>query len=197
MKKIGPKIKGIFLLIALSFVILQKSSAIAQNVTSQDSSIVVTYIGGAGFLLETATQKVLIDAVFTRPGASGFILPSQQTVNDISAGNKPFDNIDVYLVSHAHEDHVDPGILNSCMQQNPTARLVCPQEVVDKLRDLTGTNYYNYSSRITVPVLNDFQSMTTTINNIEIQVTKFPSFSYHPNGLIVFNVKMNHIKTFH
>ena len=197
MKKFNTRLGFIFLVITLPFILLQKGSAITENTISQDSSIAVTYIGGAGFLLQTTTQKVLIDAVFTRPGASGFILPSLQTVNDIAVGNKPFDNIDVYLVSHAHEDHVDPGILNSCMQNNPNARLICPQEVVDKLMALTGTDYFNYSNRITVPVLNDFQSMTTTINNIEIQVTKFPSFSYHPNGVMVFNVKINHVKTFH
>lgn len=197
MKNYFKNLNAILCLISLFILFPQKTTAITENELSPDSSIIVTYIGAAGFLLQTETRKVMIDAVFTRNGASGFLLPSASTINDIKENKEPFNNIDIYLIGHAHEDHFDPGMTDKCMLNNPNATLVCPQEVVDKLLALSGNNYETYKDRIIVPALNNYQSMDTTIADIGIQVTKFPAFSYHPNGLLVFNVEMNHIKAFH
>ncbi|RPJ09360.1 MAG: MBL fold metallo-hydrolase [Spirochaetaceae bacterium] len=165
--------------------------------TASGQAVTVTYLGCAGFLLETGSQKVLIDGVFTANGVRGFITPAADTLEKIRTAAAPFDKIDLFLVGHAHEDHFDAAITDACMTVNKTAKLICPQEVASKLTELSGNHYASYKDRIVIPTLTDLQSLDTKVNNIDIQITKFPAFSYHANGVIVFNIKLAGMNIFH
>ena len=159
--------------------------------------VYMTYIGVSGFMLESGGTKILIDGTFTQAGADGFITPPAATVNNIKNCQAPFDNINIYLVSHSHADHFNPATMDQCMQLNQNAKLICPQEVVDSIMSLTGNHYNLYSSRVTIPNLADFESNDYTIDGVTIKATKLPAYSYHADGIFVFNITMNDVHFLH
>jgi len=88
-------------------------------------------------------------------------------------------------------------MMDKCMMTNTNAKLICHKETVDALKASYGSNYEAYKDRIILMSMPDFQSKTTTVNDIEIKATKLPSWSFHPNGVLVFHIKLGNIKLFH
>ena len=159
--------------------------------------VYMTYIGVSGFMLESGSTKILIDGTFTRADADGFITPSAETVDGIKNCQAPFDNINIYLVSHSHADHFSPATMDQCLQSNQNATLICPQEVADQLIALAGNHYDSYSSRVIIPNLADLESNDYTIDGVTIKATKLPAYSYHADGIFAFNITIGDIDFLH
>jgi L-ascorbate metabolism protein UlaG (beta-lactamase superfamily) len=87
----------------------------------------VTYIANSGFLLESETKKVLIDAIFIE-GYGVYQSPSKDNCIRIVNGDPPFDDIDIILVSHSDPDHFDSLLTARCLQNNPNTILICPEQ---------------------------------------------------------------------
>lgn len=135
----------------------------------------VTYVGSAGYMLESVSKKVLIDAPFS-DFVQQFQVPiaSAVTEQNISGGLEPFNDIDLILITHSHPGHFDPGLLAGAMRANPEAVLVSTATV----RDLLASNMPDFAaieSRVVVPDLNvDYAVTTVTAAGIEIRVSRSP-----------------------
>ena len=88
----------------------------------------VTYIGSAGFMLDSESRKILVDAPFA-DFVQQFEVPiaSQITQDNIAMAKAPFNDIDLLLITHSHPGHFDFGIVAECMKSNPEAKLVGTQ----------------------------------------------------------------------
>jgi L-ascorbate metabolism protein UlaG (beta-lactamase superfamily) len=77
----------------------------------------LTWLGQAGFLLEAADRRVLIDPWLSPHEASQVDPPAFEAVSE---------EIDWVLVTHEHEDHLDLAFLRRLAQHSPAARLLVP-----------------------------------------------------------------------
>jgi L-ascorbate metabolism protein UlaG (beta-lactamase superfamily) len=85
------------------------------------SELVITYIGNAGFIVQSGENKIAIDALFqfdSCPGGTGALQPR---LTDATA---PFDDIDLVLATHDHGDHFDAAIVGRYLESHPATRLV-------------------------------------------------------------------------
>jgi L-ascorbate metabolism protein UlaG (beta-lactamase superfamily) len=106
----------------------------------------VTYIANEGFLVETASHKVLIDALFGNLKGNWCDQPGDSVLNLMISGNAPFDKINLLLVSHKHSDHFSAPLVIRFLRHHPETVLVCPGQVDRILQRDTG--YSSVSGRI-------------------------------------------------
>lgn len=138
----------------------------------------VTYIGSAGYLLESPNKKVLIDAPFA-DFVKQFEVPiaSAATQDNIANGIVPFNDIDLILISHSHPGHFDYTLIAGTMKANPDAKLVGTAAVYNILAS-TMDDFDLIADRIVVPALDiDHQTTNVTVDGIEIYVSRSPHWS--------------------
>ena len=83
----------------------------------------LTWLGQAGFLVETDATRLLIDP-WVSP-ADGRLI--EQPPLELVA-----DGIDFVLVTHEHLDHLDLAFLSRLAERSPGARLVLPEPIADQ-----------------------------------------------------------------
>jgi L-ascorbate metabolism protein UlaG (beta-lactamase superfamily) len=91
----------------------------------------ITFLNNAGFLIESGEDKILIDGLY-KASMPGINIPDE-LLQQITAGESPFDDIDLVLVTHQHSDHFSAAITAEFLENNPDATLISSQAVVDEL----------------------------------------------------------------
>lgn len=164
------------------------------SITGCSVSTDVTYIGSAGYMLESASKKVLIDAPFS-DFVKKFEVPvaSQVTQTQIASGEAPFNDIDLILVTHSHPGHFEPGVLAGCLKNNPDAKLVSTPVVYEILeKEVPGFDLLK--DRIVVPdLVNDFSVTEVVVDGQLIRVSRAPHWT-RPDTLdegYIFNYALN------
>jgi L-ascorbate metabolism protein UlaG (beta-lactamase superfamily) len=145
---------------------------INNRVVCSNDSISVTYIANCGFLVEMDNQKIIIDGLF-KLGHNRYPTSDTNTQRLLVSNRYPFNDIALILVSHTHEDHFDKEMVTACMLNNPSARLICPQQVIDSLSENEDT-YYNIKTRIIGCTLRRDTSQLIHFGSIEIYACKLP-----------------------
>ncbi len=94
----------------------------------------ITYIANEGFLVETGSRKILIDAIFDDETISYSHVPDAATLARMRSAQAPFDGLDLILVTHSHRDHFSSGPMLDHLRANPEAVLIAPPQAVSMLR---------------------------------------------------------------
>jgi len=128
----------------------------------------VTYIANEGFLLEAGDDKLIIDGLFGRERFDWCPLPTQAAVEKLAQAQAPFDGLDLILVTHAHVDHFDPGMMLDHLSHDPTVRVIGPTAVEDALREESGWTE-DVAGRVDAIGLEPFQSAARTADGIRIE----------------------------
>jgi L-ascorbate metabolism protein UlaG (beta-lactamase superfamily) len=92
------------------------------------STLSVTLVGNAGYIIDDGRTRVAIDALLTYG-----VNPDVQ--QRMMLGEDPFAGIDLILVTHSHADHFYAACVARQMNTDPTAILVAPPDVVRQVRD--------------------------------------------------------------
>lgn len=121
------KIFKVLLLITSFLLIINDGKLYCSN-----GSISVTYIANCGFLIEIGSQKIIVDGLFKR-GHNRYSTPDTTMQQLLVTNQYPFNDVNLILVSHIHEDHFDAEMVNSALLNNKNTLLICPGQVVDKL----------------------------------------------------------------
>lgn len=126
---------AISLLIALSAdgLFARNPNSVARTAPNSPPPITVTYIANAGFLIEAAGRKVLIDALFDG-GQPDYMAPSPELLGQIETGERPFADIDLILATHVHSDHFSPAIVLRYLRAHPRCHFAAHKQVVDTIR---------------------------------------------------------------
>lgn len=117
------------------------SNSVNYTVTAEDGStntytvtakrespwIDVTLVGNAGFLINTLSKRILIDAIHVGTLNS----PSGELFDRIRFAEAPFDNIDMIFVTHNHADHFNGAHVATYLERHPNVVLVCPEDVAN------------------------------------------------------------------
>ncbi len=90
----------------------------------------VTYLACEGFLVETGSKKVLIDALFDDGTIDYCQLHSAETQAKLRGAEPPFDDIDLILVTHGHRDHFAAGPVLEHMAADPGSIFMGPPQAV-------------------------------------------------------------------
>jgi L-ascorbate metabolism protein UlaG (beta-lactamase superfamily) len=132
------------------------------------SEIKVTYIANMGFMITSSTKTVLIDALF---GTSiSYLSPSEAVIEKITQSTRPFESIDLMLVTHTHYDHFSAPLVAEYLSKNSNVKLVCDQSALLDLTELEGNKADTTSIVGLTPEL--FTSVDTTVNNIDVKILR-------------------------
>jgi L-ascorbate metabolism protein UlaG (beta-lactamase superfamily) len=142
-------------------------------------------------------QKIIIDGLF-KLGHNRYPTPDTSTQNLLVSNKYPFDNITLILVSHAHEDHFDSEMVMNCMLNNPSATLLCPQQVIDRLSE-NKTVYNKIKTRIIECTPDIYTSQLIHVGDIDINACRLvhPGEKYKDTQNIAFLISVNSKTVFH
>jgi L-ascorbate metabolism protein UlaG (beta-lactamase superfamily) len=136
----------------------------------------VTYVANDGFLCETKSGKILVDALFGGIEGNWCDQPNDSVSNLMLNGIVPFNNIDVVLITHYHSDHFNGPMVISFLRNNKKPVLICPSQVNDMLKKNPG--YTDVANRIK-SLRSDKQFDTLlTVNEVNIRALRFNHGSF-------------------
>ena len=138
----------------------------------------ITYIGSAGYMLESPTKKILIDAPFADMVKQfGVPVASPITQAMIAKGEAPFDEIDLILITHSHPGHYEPLTLVDNLKNNPNTQLVTNSSTTDVLAGLV-PDYDLIEDRIHGIVLEeDYRTTDVNVGGLEIHISRSPHWT--------------------
>jgi L-ascorbate 6-phosphate lactonase len=98
------------------------------------------WLGQAGFILKTPGGKIaVLDPYLSNSckaiGEQNNFLLDRQTPPPMTA--KEMVGVDLYLLTHTHQDHLDPETIGPYRAAGGRGQFIAPPEAVEKLRSLT------------------------------------------------------------
>lgn len=91
-----------------------------------------TWVGGATWILEIAGLKIACDPVLCPAGSEqDYFWFKTRRLNDPVYDAGDFDTIDLWLITHGHEDHLDP---QGCSVIREQAHVITHRNAVSKLK---------------------------------------------------------------
>jgi len=114
-----------------------------------DSTLRLTTIANEGVMVDVGSHRILIDALFDSPNPA-YLAPPPGLLEKMVAGEAPFGDIDLGLVTHSHPDHFRASVAERFLLGNPRAVLVAPMDAVEMLRD-SAEHWSVYEDRV-VPI---------------------------------------------
>ncbi len=187
--------------ITIWILLLLLSSLIATKAVNP--GIDITYIGNEGYLLKTSQHKILIDALFSE-SYGAFDIPKKDTLNAIMEGLSPFDNVNLYFLTHYHKDHCNPALIFKYLKKNRDIRLVTNKPA---LVFIDGDQFGFISCKKQfielTPELNG--SLSTTLDGVDIISHSIKHLPFIKNGIDLeeymfnsaFTIITDGIKIFH
>ncbi|MFT3753743.1 MAG: MBL fold metallo-hydrolase [Paludibacter sp.] len=172
-------------------------SQVAQN------NLRITSIANEGFLLESTTCKILIDALFS-DGYETFSTPPKEVIDNIMDSKAPFDGIDLYMLTHYHKDHCDPALINKYLSNYKNIPFVANKPSIVFIDGCCfGFNARKQQFKVLTPENN--QSISATVNNIQVKAFGIKHLSLYKNNIDLeenmFNssylLDLDGIKVFH
>ncbi|MEI6456596.1 MAG: MBL fold metallo-hydrolase [bacterium] len=162
--------KSAFIIIFLMISVSSWSQQLADSST-------ITYIANEGFLLETAKHKILIDALFGNIEGNWCDQPGDSLMNLMFNGIKPFNDIEIILVTHSHSDHFWAPLIINFLQKNSNAVLVCPEQVNEVL--MKNKEYASVSGNIHALRSGTIFDTTLFIREASIRVLRLKHGSWY------------------
>jgi L-ascorbate metabolism protein UlaG (beta-lactamase superfamily) len=154
-------------------------SGVEFNIIDQ-ADVQLTYVVNEGFIIESGGKKVILDGLLSTIGSFELPVSVQRAM---TTGQDPFDNIDLVLTTHFHDDHFDPLIVGAFLANNPQTRFVSTPQTVSDL----AVNYDDFEA-IEEQVIEVYpapgEQERLFVNGIEIQVFNLPHGSYQNLGLM-------------
>lgn len=95
------------------------------------NSVTVTYIANDGYLFSDGTHKIIVDCMFQQTSHKWYG-PLRSVREKMVAGEKPFDDIDAIIVTHAHSDHFEPDLVGEYLSRFQST-LIAPPQAVERL----------------------------------------------------------------
>jgi len=163
----------------------------------------ITYISNEGFLLKSSTKKVLIDALYS-DGYGLFSVPPKEVTNDIMEAKVPFDNINLFLLTHYHKDHCDPVLIKEYLTKHKNIPFVASKPSIVFI-DGNCFGFVLLKKQYTELTPEIDQSISQSINNIPVKAFGLRHLSFYIDSINVeenmFNlsylIDINGIKIFH
>lgn len=99
---------------------------------SANTTVVVTYVANEGVLISDGSTQVLIDALH-RPYRPEYLPTPPVLIDQMMQGTRPFDSVDLVLVSHIHRDHFDASLVATYLEHQSNTTLFATPQVADSV----------------------------------------------------------------
>ena len=110
-------------LISILLIILN-SSVFAQK---------ATYIANSGVMIQVGSSKVIIDGIF-QDNRGKFLSPTYSVLTKIVTGKAPYNDVDLYLITHSDTDHLGKDLGYSLLTTQKSAKLITTSQAVDSMK---------------------------------------------------------------
>lgn len=97
-----------------------------------ENEVIVTYIANEGVLVSSGGHQVLIDGLHRRYSPA-YAFPPDGLREKLENARRPYDDIDLVLVSHFHGDHFHAESVGMHLLNNPKAKLASSPQVVNSV----------------------------------------------------------------
>ena len=98
------------------------------------AQVKITYIANEGVLIESADQKVIIDALFDKY-YEAYLHPTEDMLENMIAGKAPYNGVDVLLSTHIHRDHFAPTVTGRFLKSHPETQLISSAQLAKSVAD--------------------------------------------------------------
>ena len=162
-----------------------------------NDSISITYIANCGYIIEIDSHKIIVDGLF-KLGHNRYSTPDTISQKLMVSNKYPFNDIDLILVSHTHEDHLDSKMVMECMLNNRSVKLLCPQQVIDRIRENESV-YKIIKPQIIECTPDTYTSQLMHVGNIEIHACRLahPGERYKNVQNVAYLISINGKSVFH
>lgn len=150
---------------------------------SDETRVTLTYVVNEGFIFEAGGKKIMVDGLLSNVGS--YQIPTM-VLRAMVTGRPPFDDIDLVLATHSHEDHFDPQVVGEFLAANPGAQFLSTNQAVSALARMIDDNEAIQEQVIGVyPSRGSYEQFV--VNGIEVKVFNLPhgSNSYPNLGLMI------------
>jgi L-ascorbate metabolism protein UlaG (beta-lactamase superfamily) len=145
------------------------------------SEIAITHVVNEGFIIESGGKKILIDALLDRVGE--YAIPPMVHTSMLSAGH-PFDDVDLVLATHSHEDHFEPSTVGEFLLNNPQAYFISTKRAVSALR-LNYERIEEIEDRVLSYYPPSGVPIYTAADGIDLEIINLPHAGYQNVGYLV------------
>lgn len=136
----------------------------------------ITYIANEGFLVETASHKIIIDGLFNQIEGDWCDSPTDKMLLKMKNAEAPFNDIDLIAVTHNHVDHFKEDVVMQHLLSNQKAILLCPNQVYSVL---SGQEEFVKVKERVVPVTPDLYSDSNlVVSEMKIRVLRLEHSHY-------------------
>jgi L-ascorbate metabolism protein UlaG (beta-lactamase superfamily) len=148
---------------------------------SDETEVMLTYVVNEGFIVEADGKKILVDGLLSNVGS--YEIPTMVR-RAMIAGQPPFDDIDLVLATHSHEDHFDPQMVGEFLAANPEARFLSTIQAISALAS-SRDDYESIQEQVigVYPSRGSYEHFV--VNGIEVKVFNLPHGSYPNLGLMI------------
>ncbi len=126
----------------------------------------VTYIANAGFMIESSGKKILIDALFNK-GWNTYLTPADSIVSKIIKQEAPFNDVNLMMITHNHEDHFNDSMVVAYLNTNSENILIGPPLVTNAI--LKNPNFKKIKNQIVELDKINREKNDTIINGIRVR----------------------------
>lgn len=152
---------------------------ISFSLFSQEKNQII-YIANEGVFIENEGKKILIDALHKK--SSSLYQETKFPYPDMLLnGDEPFDMVDLFLITHVHDDHFNKEYMSEYLEKHQETILIAPQQVLDTLGNVpylaaqiypvkgkdNGLMYEMDGIKITtIPLLHSYQKKNAWVENM-------------------------------
>ena len=173
MKNLSMIAMLVCLLVSLACSQPKKAEVVRENETKEIPELTIRYIANEGVLIRAADRQILIDSLH-REYKPAYAFPPADLLNLLETARKPYDKIDLLLVSHVHLDHFHPESIALYLKNNPRAFFASSGQAVGEIEKAFA----------------DYEKIKAQIQPVAHEWKK--SFDYQRNGIKVRFLGLRH-----
>lgn len=155
-----------------------------------------TYIANGGVLVEVGNSKVIIDGVF-EDGLGKFSTPSESTLNDMIAGNAPYDQLSLVLATHSHPDHISGSRTLELLTAQKTLKLITTPQSIDSIKLVSDDFASVQGQLISYPLSRSYKLYDSPTVRVKSAYTKHGGRANANVQNMIFIISMNGKKILH
>lgn len=156
----------------------KRAEVVKENEAKEIADFAIRYIANEGVLIRAGGRQILIDGLH-REYKPAYAFPPPEMQNRLETAQKPYDKIDLLLVSHVHLDHFHPEAVALHLKNNPKAFLASSEQAAGEI----AKNFAEY------------EKIKTQIEPIAYEWKK--SVEFNRNGIKVRFLGLRHVNAQH
>ncbi len=153
-----------------------------------------TYVANSGYLLETKSKRILVDAVFNECIAS-YQCPDDSTIARLINSQVPFKQLDFVIVTHHHPDHFNDSLMVELLNARNDFNVICPEQVFQELCNIVDDPII--LKRIKSVNLDTGQTASFSLGNIDLQIARSKHANTYETENLCFIIETDGIRILH